>query len=167
HLFGFVEEFIIKKVLELAGRYTMDGSLQRRALLRFAEEESKHQLLFERTKATLLNGLGDCGLVPGAGDVAGIVLSKSELCVLLLTSMLEWMTQHHYVDVFSSGFERESLDPTFVQIFKSHWLEEAQHAKLDHLEIERAAARCDASAREAAIDELLEVGGAFDGLLKA
>ena len=167
HLFGFVEEFIIKKVVDLAASYPISKSVERRALLRFAEEEAKHQLLFDRTKAALLNGLGDCGLVPGAGDVAGIVLSKSELCVLLLISMLEWMTQHHYVDVFSSGFERESLDQTFVDIFKNHWVEEAQHTKLDHLEIERAAKQVGPADREKAVDELLEIGGAFDGLLAA
>jgi hypothetical protein len=167
HLFGFVEEFIVRKVVELAASYPMSKAVERRALLRFAEEETKHQLLFERTKASLLNGLGDCGLVPGAGDVAGVVLSKSELGVLLLISMLEWMTQHHYIDIFSSGFERESLDPTFTQIFKAHWIEEAQHTKLDHLEIERVARSVDPGGREAAIDELLEIGGAFDGLLEA
>ena len=167
HLFGFVEEFIVRKIVDLAASYPSSKSVERRALLRFAEEETKHQLLFERTKAALLSGLGDCGLVPGAGDVAGFVLSKSELSVLLLISMLEWTTQHHYVDIFSSGFEREALDPTFMQIFKSHWVEEAQHAKLDHLEIERVAKGVDPTARETAVDELLEIGGAFDGLLKA
>jgi hypothetical protein len=167
HLFGFVEEFILKKVVQLAASYPVAHSVERRALLRFAEEEAKHQLLFERTKAALLGGLGDCGLVPGAGDVAGFVLQKSELCVLLLISMLEWTTQHHFVDMFSSGGERESLDPAFMEIFKSHWVEEAQHAKLDHLEIDRAAAGVSPEDREKAIDELLEIGGAFDGLLKA
>ena len=167
HLFGFVEEFIIEKVIELAASHPISRSVERRALLRFAEEETKHQLLFERTKAELLKGLGDCGLVPGAAEVAGVVLSKSGLCVMLLTSMLEWMTQHHYVELFGSSVERESLDPTFATIFKSHWLEEAQHAKLDHLEVHRAARDLTPAARETAIDELLEIGGAFDGLIKA
>ncbi len=167
HLFGFVEEFIIRKVMELAASHPVSRSVERRALLRFAEEETKHQLLFERTKAALLEGLGDCGLVPGAGDVAGFVLSKSELCVLLLTSMLEWVTQHHYLDMFRASAERESLDPTFMAIFKSHWVEEAQHAKLDQLEIDRVARDLSPAAREVAVDELLEIGGAFDGLLKA
>jgi hypothetical protein len=77
------------------------------------------------------------------------------------------MTQHHYTDIFRSSEERESLDPTFVKIFKSHWIEESQHVRLDELEIDRNIAASDEAARETAIDELLEIGGAFDGLLKA
>lgn len=167
HLFGFVEEFIIREVMLLASRYSSDRAVERRALLRFAEEEVKHQLLFEKVKAGLLEKLGDCGLVPGADAVAGVVLAKSELCVLLLTTMLELMTQHHYTDIFRSNEERESLDPTFVKIFKSHWIEESQHVRLDELEIDRNVATTSEVDRETAIDELLEIGGAVDGLLKA
>jgi hypothetical protein len=167
HLFSFVEEFIIREIVLAASRYTVEQAVERRALLRFAEEEVKHQILFEKVKAGLLPTLGDCGLVPGVVAVAGVVLEKSELCVLLLTIMLELMTQHHYVDIFSSSEERESLDPTFVKVFKSHWVEEAQHVRLDELEIERHIATLGENNRETAIDELLEIGGAFDGLLKA
>lgn len=167
HLFGFVEEFILREIMLLAMRYPADQPVERRALLRFAEEEVKHQILFERVKAGLLANLGDCGLVPGAAAVAGVVLEKSELCVLLLTAMLESMTQHHYTDIFTSSEDRESLDPTFVKIFRSHWIEESQHVRLDQLEVDRNAKGVEEDKREAAIDELLEIGGAFDGLLKA
>jgi hypothetical protein len=167
HLFGFVEEFIVRQLIALAARYSGEQAVERRAILRFAEEEVKHQLLFEKTKSDLLRSLGDCGLVPGAGAVAGFVLGKSELCVLLLTTMLELTTMQHYTDIFSASQERESLDPTFVNIFKSHWVEESQHTKLDELEVDRCATAVDQDKRETAIDELLEIGGAFDGLLKA
>jgi hypothetical protein len=167
HLFGFVEEFIVRQVIALAARYGGDQPIERRALLRFAEEEVKHQLLFARTKAALMKQLGVCGLVGGASDVAGVVLQKSTLGVLILIGMLEWMTQHHYADMFRSSQEREALDPTFVEIFKSHWIEEAQHAKLGHLEIARLASQSSPAARDRAVDEVLEIGGAFDGLLKA
>jgi len=167
HLFGFVEEFVVQEVLLLASRYPLDQATERRALLRFAEEEVKHQILFERVKAGILPILGSCALVPGAAAVAGVILQKSELCVLLLSAMLEMMTQHHYSDIFRSSEERESLDPTFVKIFKSHWLEESGHVKLGRLEIDRSAAAAGPEKCEAAIDELLEIGGAFDGILKA
>lgn len=166
HLFGFVEEFIVREVMVLASRYSAEQAIERRALLRFAEEEVKHQILFERVKTSVLEKLGGCGLVPGAAAVAGVILEKSELCILLLTVMLELMTQHHYTDIFRSSEERESLDPTFVKIFKSHWIEESQHVRLDELEIDRNTAASDEATRETAIDELLEIGGAFDGLLK-
>jgi hypothetical protein len=167
HLFGFVEEFIVKQILKVASAYSLDELIQRRALLQFVEEEVKHQILFERTKLALQARLGACGLIGGAAEVADVIMQKSDLCVLLLANMLELVTQHHYTGVFRSTEEKEGLDPTFVRIFKSHWLEEAQHTKLDDLEIERVAKGVDAEGREAAIDELLEIGGAFDGLLKA
>jgi hypothetical protein len=81
--------------------------------------------------------------------------------------MLEYMTQLHYTDMFSASDERDSLDPTFMKMFKSHWIEESQHIKLDELETQRSAAAVGEAQREAAVDELLEIGGAFDGLLKA
>ena len=164
HLFGYVEEFIVQQIVGLAAICPHTMLVERRALLRFAEEEVKHQILFERVKTALLAKF-ECGLIPGAADVAGVVLEKSELCVLLLTSMLELMTQNHYTEMFRTSEERESLDPTFVQIFKSHWIEESQHTQLDELEVERAARGVPPRGREAAIDELLEIGGAFDNLL--
>jgi hypothetical protein len=127
----------------------------------------KHQILFERSRAALLKVLGECGLVPGASDVAGFILGKSQLAVMVLTAMLEWTTQHHYTEMFRPGEEKERLDPGFLRIFKAHWLEEAQHAKLDNLETERLAKSVSAAERDKAIDEVLELGGAFDGLLKS
>jgi len=167
HLFGYVEEFIVQHTMELSAFYPHERPTERRALLRFAEEEVKHQILFERVKTALLARLGDCGLIPGAGDVASAVRKNSELCVLLLSTMLELSTQNHYTEMFRAGEERESLDPTFVQIFKSHWIEESQHTKLGAMEVERAAGRATQDQRDTAIDELLAIGGAFDGLLKA
>lgn len=168
HLFAFVEEFIICKLHEQAGTYGPEHASARRALLRFTEEEVKHQMMFEAAKAALLPRFGaECKLVPGAVQVAGFVLSKSSLGVMLLTSMLEWTTQHHYTDMFRSVEEKETLDPTFVRMFKAHWIEEAQHTKVDHLEIQRLAHDATPEARDRAVDEVLEIGGAFDGLLKA
>src|SRR5215467_10638834 len=48
HLFGFVEEFIVRELISLASRYPGEQAVERRAILRFAEEEVKHQLLFEK-----------------------------------------------------------------------------------------------------------------------
>src|SRR6185503_2390859 len=99
--------------------------IELRALLRFAEEEVKHQELFTRAKHMFEAGFGTkCGLVEGAVDVAKIVMSKPVLSVMLVTSMLEWVTQSHYTDMFQG---RSDLDTTFISIFKHHWIEEAQH----------------------------------------
>ena len=49
---------------------------------------------------------------------------------------IEWMTQRHYMD---SVKDDQSLDPQFKSLLKHHWMEEAQHAKLDTLMVEALA----------------------------
>ena len=63
--------------------------------------------------------------------VARAVLSKHTGAVLLLTAVIEWFTQLHYL----TGFKDDtSLDPFTRTIFRAHWQEESQHARMDHLE---------------------------------
>ena len=104
----------------------------------------------------------DCGLIPGREDVAGVVLGTSPLTALLLTSMIEWFTQLHYVEHVR---DRGELDGLFRDILRFHWIDESRHARLDTLLIDEVAADLTADQREQAIDELLELGGAVDGLL--
>lgn len=163
-LFEFVEEFIVAQIMQLAHAHRFGDEIALRALLRFAEEEVKHQALFARAQEIFRVGFGsECAGITGRVEVANVVLSKSELAVMLLTDMLEWMTQLHYLEFFRDA----ELDPTFKDILKNHWIEEAQHTKLNSLEISRLAAKCTPEQRERAVDEVLEIGGAFDGLLKA
>jgi hypothetical protein len=82
----------------------------------------------------------------------------------LLTACIEWMTQLHYTEAFDGDAE---LDPFTRHVFRAHWQEEAQHAQIDHLETLRAFEGLDAAGRELAIDELIELVGAVDGLLQA
>jgi hypothetical protein len=163
HLFAYIEEYIIPQVLEEAQREVFGEQARLRALVRFAEEETKHQEMFRRAMAVFEKGFGaSCGVIPGREEVAKVVLGKSRLCSLLLTSMVEWMTQRHYVEhVRGEG----DLDELFRDLVKFHWLDEAQHAKLDTLMISETAAPLSLEARETAVEELLELGGAIDGLL--
>jgi hypothetical protein len=163
HIFAFVEEFIIPMVTEEALKDVHGDEVRLRALLRFAEEEVKHQELFRRSMALFDQGFGTkCGLIPGREDVAKFVLSKSRLAVLFLTTVVEWFTQLHYVEHVRDD---SGLDWLFRDLLKFHWVEEAQHAKLDTLLIDEIAEKVTLEEREAAIDELLELGGAIDGLL--
>jgi hypothetical protein len=104
----------------------------------------------------------DCGLIPGREDVAGVVLGASRLTALLLTSMIEWFTQLHYVEHVRDQAE---LDELFRDILRFHWIDESRHARLDSLLIDEVASALSADERDKAIDELLELGGAVDGLL--
>ncbi len=163
HIFAFVEEFIIPMVTQEALQDTYGDEVRLRSLLRFAEEELKHQELFRRSMALFDQGFGtQCGLISGREDVAKIVLSKSPLAVLYLTTMIEWFTQLHYLEHVR---DHSGLDELFRDLLKFHWLEEAQHAKLDTLLINEIFEKMPLKEREAAVDQLLELGGAIDGLL--
>ena len=132
-------------------------------MLRFAEDESKHQELFRRSTALFEKGFGvRCGLIPAREEVARVVLSKSRLCTYLLTSMIEWFTQTHYIEHIR---DRGELDGLFRDLIKYHWMDEAQHAKIDSLLIDEITTEISEEDRESAVDELIELGGAIDGLL--
>jgi len=163
HIFAFVEEYIIPQALEAAQKDIFGDETRLRTLLRFAEDESKHQELFRRSTALFERGFGvKCGLIPAREEVARVVLSKSRLCSYLLTSMIEWLTQLHYVEHVRHGAE---LDELFRDLVRYHWMDEAQHAKIDSLLIDELTREIGEADRETAVDELLELGGAIDGLL--
>jgi hypothetical protein len=102
-------------------------------------------------------------LLPGAPGVARAVLSKHTGAVLLLTAAIEWLTQLHYLSCFDGD---EALDPFTKHIFKSHWLEESQHARMDHLETLRLFRSLDAAERDRVFDDLVELVTMLDGLLQ-
>ena len=165
HLFGYVEEFIAPKVSELAADYQVDQRVAFDALTSFAAEEVKHMNLFRRLRERVDQALGfQTALLGGQAETARFVLSRSTGAVLLLTAAIEWMTQRHFVDAFQDD---DGLDPFTKEVFRAHWLEESQHAQMDHLETLRAFEGLDGAQRERAVDELIELVGAVDGLLQA
>ena len=99
HIFAFVEEYIVPMVIDSARSDVYGDETRLRSLLRFAEEETKHQEMMDRACRQFAAGFGvDCGLVPGRETVAEAVLATSPLTALLLTSMIEWFTQLHYTE---------------------------------------------------------------------
>jgi hypothetical protein len=52
-------------------------------------------------------------------------------------------------------------------VFLFHWREESQHAILDELEWVREDAKLTPQARDAAVDDLIALVGAVDGIVKA
>jgi P-aminobenzoate N-oxygenase AurF len=163
HIFAFVEEYIVPMVVDHARGDVYGDETRLWTLLRFAEEEVKHQEMLGRACAQFEAGFGTrCGLVPGREQVAGAVLGTSPLTALLLTSMIEWFTQLHYVEHVR---DRGELDELFRDILRFHWIDESRHARLDTLLIDEVAGDLTEDDRKKAIDELLELGGAVDGLL--
>jgi hypothetical protein len=163
HIFAFVEEYIVPLVVDHARGDVYGDETRLWSLLRFAEEEVKHQEMLRRACDQFEAGFGtSCGLVPGREEVAVAVLGTSPLTALLLTSMIEWFTQLHYVEHVR---DRAELDELFRDILRFHWIDESRHARMDSLLIDEVARDLGPEDRETAVDGLLELGGAVDGLL--
>lgn len=160
-IFGLVEEFILPFVLDHA-RPQLNGDDHRvRALLNFASEEAKHIHLFKLFHQRFTEAFGTpCEAIGPAEAIAAEVLSHDPLSVALVILQVEWMTQSHYVD---SVREDNALDPLFKSLLKHHWMEEAQHAKLDTLMVEALADGRDEASIQSAIDGYLEIGAFLDG----
>ena len=164
HLFGYVEEFIAPLMVKRADDFALDNRDAFDALTNFAAEEVKHMNLFRELRGRIDEAVGlPLALLPGGPDVARAVLSKQTGGVLLLVAAVEWLTQLHYLTCFK---DNESLDSFTRHIFKSHWLEESQHARMDHLETLRAFAHMEDATRDSAVDDLIDLVGAVDGLLQ-
>jgi hypothetical protein len=164
HLFGYVEEFIAPKVVTLAQDFAVDNREAFDALTNFAAEEVKHMNLFREIRTAVDDAVGfPLALLPNQQEVARAVLSKNTGAVLLLTAAIEWLTQRHYLTCFRDD---DTLDPFTKHIFKSHWLEESQHARMDHLETLRAFASMSDADRDVAIDDLIGLVGSVDFLLQ-
>src|SRR5262245_38340651 len=154
HLFGYVEEFIAPRMLSLAQDFEIDNRPAFDALVNFAAEEVKHMNLFREVRARVDQAIGfPLALIGDEKAVARAVLAKNTGATLLLTAAIEWFTQLHYLTAFKDD---EDLDPFTKRIFRHHWLEEAQHAKLDHLETIRVFEAMTPTEKDAAIDDLID-----------
>ena len=164
-MFGLAEEFILPFVLDHARPLLNGDDYRVRALLQFAGEEAKHIHLFRRFRTTFQRGFGEeCAVIGPAEDIAAKVLSHDPLSVAFTVLHIEWMTQRHYVE---SVRDDSDLDPLFKSLLKHHWMEEAQHAKLDTLMVEALAGGRDEAAIQRALDEYLEIGMFLDNGLKS
>ena len=165
YMFGLIERSINAKVLELSRDYWFGDQVALEALIRFSDEELKHQELFRRIESMIGEGMpkGYVG-TQDANAVAQAVLSKSTWAVLALTCHIELFTQTHYKQSIATD---ERLDPLYRDVFLFHWREESQHAILDELEWRRIDATLTDSERDAAVDDLIALVGAVDGILQA
>jgi hypothetical protein len=164
HIFGLVEEFILPFVVERARDKVHADKSGARALLTFAEEEAKHQVLFQRFSDEFHSGFATpIDFIGPAQDIADAVLKHSTLSIAILVLQLEWLTLRHYTESVKTD---ERIDPLFQSLLKHHWQEEAQHAKLDTLLVAELAAKATPAEIEKAIDEFLEIGGVLEGGLQ-
>jgi hypothetical protein len=164
NLFGLVERFIGAKMLEVSREHALGDQTAFEALIRFTDEELKHQALFRRIEEMLAADMPPgyvCAAEPNA--VAQAVLSKSTWAVLGLTCHIELFTQAHYRASIAAD---DTLSPLWKDVFLFHWREESQHAILDEMEWQREDARLAPAERDAAVDDLIALVGAVDGILQ-
>jgi hypothetical protein len=165
NVFGLVERFINAKVLELSRDHWFGDQIALEALVRFSDEELKHQMLFRRIDAMIGEVLPDgYRFDVDPNSVAHAVLGKSTWAVLALTLDIELFTQLHYRESIEPDIELSEL---FKDVFLFHWKEESQHAILDELEWVRHDAGLTAEQRERAVDEFIELVAAVDGILQS
>jgi hypothetical protein len=164
-IFGLVEEFILPFVMDHARPQLQSDDYRVRALLQFASEEAKHIQLFKRFREEFERGFGTrCEVIGPPEEIARAILAHDPLAVALVILQIEWMSQSHYVD---SIRDNRALDPQFKSLLKHHWMEEAQHAKLDTLMVEALAEGRKPEEIERVVEEYLEIGGFLDSGLAA
>jgi hypothetical protein len=165
NIFGLVERFINAKVLEISREHWLGDQTALEALIRFSDEELKHQEMFRRIEAMIADGMPDGYIfVPEPNAVAAAVLSKSTWAVLGLTCHIELFTQAHYKQSIEPDVELSEL---YKDVFLYHWREESQHAILDELEWRREHERLGAEERDRAVDDFIDLVVAVDGILQA
>jgi hypothetical protein len=165
NVFGLVERFITAKMLEVSREHWLGDQSALEALVRFSDEELKHQALFRRVEGLIAEALpSGYRFAVNPGQVAAVVLGKSTWAVLALTLDIELFTQLHY----RTSIEPDAqLSDLFKDVFLHHWKEESQHAILDELEWRRHDALLTAPERDRGVGEFIEVLVALDGVLRA
>ncbi len=164
NMFGLVERFIGIKMLEISRNHWYGDQVALEALVRFTDEELKHQELFRRIERLAANGMHDGYLfLPTANAVAAQVLQASTWAVLALTCHIELFTQVHYRHSIDAD---EEISELYKDVFLYHWKEESQHALLDELEWERENERISSAERDRAVDDLIALVGAVDGIVQ-
>lgn len=164
YLFGMIERYINAKILQISQTYIFGDQVALEALVRFSAEELKHQELFRRIEQMIAEGMPQGYVRTADGNaVAQVVLGKSNWAVLALTCHIELFTLAHYRQSIEPD---PSLSPLFKEIFLRHWQEESQHAILDEMEWVAENARVTAAEKDAAVDDLIALVGAVDGILQ-
>jgi hypothetical protein len=160
-LFEMVETFVVPFIADQAEGGAAAEPFRAEALRHFVGEEEKHRKLFRAVLRQFDAEFGtECGLIGPAEDVCRVILGHGPLAVTIAILGLEWMSQEHYL---GSVKDNQDLDPQFSRLLKHHWIEEAQHARLDGLLLLSLAQRSSAQDIAAAIREYFEIGAFLDG----
>jgi hypothetical protein len=163
-VFGLVERFITAKLLEVGRDHVLGDQQALEALVRFSEEELKHQALFRRIEELMAEAMPEGYRFDiDADEVARVVLANSTWGVLALTLHIELFVQHHYRQSIAPD---QQLSPLFKDVFLFHWKDESQHVVLDELELRRHDASLAPEQRDRGVEDFILLVAAVDGILQ-
>ncbi|ACU89309.1 hypothetical protein [Desulfomicrobium baculatum] len=165
NMFGFVERFITAKILDCTRDHWLGSQVALESLVRFCDEELKHQMLFRKIEPMMAAGMPDgYTFMPDPDAVAEAVLRNSTWAVMGLILEIELFTQEHYKQSIAP---QDNLSELYKDIFLFHWKEETSHAIVDELEWARVNAKISDRERDQAVDELIAMVADVDGILQA
>ena len=164
NMFGMIERYIGAKVLEVTRGHALGDQIVVESLVRFADEELKHQELFRRLEVMMAAEMPKgYTFLPQPNDVASAVLSKCTWAVLGLTCHIELFTLDHY----RQSIDRDAaVSELWKDVFLFHMKEESQHAVLDEMEWRREDAKLAPAQREQGVTDLIDLVAAVDGILQ-
>jgi hypothetical protein len=165
NMFGFVERFIVAKILEITRDHWLGDQVALEALVRFCDEELKHEELFRRIEPMMNLGMPEgYRFLPDPNQVASAVLKNSTWAVLGLILEIELFTQEHYKQSIAAD---QDVSELCKDVFLFHWKEETTHAIMDELEWPREDKKLTPDERDRAVTELIGIVGDVDGILQA
>lgn len=127
-------------------------------------EEAKHIELFRRFCEEFRSGFATpCASIGPASEIRNVILGHSPIGLAVCILGIEWMSQRHYVECIHDNAE---IDPQFRSLLRNHWLEQAQHAKLDALVLAELVTKASPAEIETGFKDYLAIGGVFDEGLK-
>ena len=133
NMFGLVERFIGAKILEVSRDHWLGDQVALEALVRFTDEELKHQELFRRLETMVGRGHARGLRVPAAAERCG----QGGACKVDLGragAHLPHRALHPGALPLRASSRTPELSELWKDVFLFHWREESQHAILDEME---------------------------------
>jgi uncharacterized membrane protein len=162
---SLLERVIGATALLQAQGHVLGDPIALESLLRFANDELKHQALFCRLECMMQADMPSGYLVVTAPDAfARAVLGRSAWSLLGLACHVELLTQAHYEQTFAP---RDDLCPLYKDVFRFHWHDERRHALLDELEWTSEHANLSGTEREQAVVDFIALLATLSDVLLA